>query len=54
MKLLILAFFTAAIVASFIWYEAKERNLTSTQKAAFGITALVAWALVLLVGNLVT
>ncbi len=54
MKLVILAFFTAAVVTSFIWYEAKERNLTLAQKTLFGVTALVAWVLVLVVGNLVT
>jgi hypothetical protein len=54
MKLVILALFAAAIVSSVIWYEAAERNLSSAQKAAFGVTALVAWILVLVVGNIVT
>jgi hypothetical protein len=54
MKVLILAPFAAAIISSIIWSEAAERNLTRTQKMAFGVTALVAWALVLLVGNIVT
>jgi hypothetical protein len=54
MKLLILAPFAAAIVCSVIWYEAAERKLTRTQKAAFGVTAVVAWVLVLVVGNIVT
>jgi hypothetical protein len=50
----ILALFAAAVISSIIWYEAAERNLTSTQKAAFGVTALLAWILVLVVGNIVT
>jgi hypothetical protein len=54
MKVLILAPFAAAIISSIIWSEAAERNLTRTQKVAFGVTALVAWALVLVVGNIVT
>jgi hypothetical protein len=54
MKVLILAPFAAAIISSIIWYEAAERNLTRTQKAVFGVTALVAWALVLVIGNIVT
>ena len=54
MKLLILAPFAAAIVSSIIWYEAAERSLTQTQKAACGAIALVAWILVFVVGNIVT
>jgi hypothetical protein len=54
MKFVILACFAAAIVSSVIWYEAAERNLSNAQKAAFGVTALVAWILVLVVGNIVT
>jgi hypothetical protein len=54
MKLLILAPFAAAIISSIIWYEAAERRLTRTQKAACGVTALVAWILVFVVGNIVT
>ena len=54
MKVLILAPFAAAIISSIIWYEAAERKLTDTQKAVFGLTALVAWILVLVVGNIVT
>jgi hypothetical protein len=54
MKLLILVPFAAAIVSSIIWYEAAERNLTGAQKAAFGVTAVVAWILVLVAGNIVT
>jgi hypothetical protein len=54
MKLLILALFAVAVVSSIIWYEAAERKLTRTQKAAFGVTALVAWVLVIVVGNIVT
>jgi hypothetical protein len=54
MKLLILAPFAAAIVCSIIWYEAAERKLTRTQKAAFGAAAVVAWVLVLVVGNIIT
>jgi len=54
MKLLILAPFAAAVVSSIVWYEAAERNLTSTQKAAFGVAALVAWILVLVAGNIIT
>ena len=54
MKVLILAPFAAAIISSIIWYEAAERKLTATQKTVFGLTALVAWILVLVVGNVVT
>jgi hypothetical protein len=53
MKVLILAPFAAAVVSSIIWYEAAERNLTRTQTAAFGLTAAVAWILVLVVGSIV-
>ena len=54
MKVLILAPFAAAIISSIIWYEAEERMLTRAQKAGFGVAALVAWALVLMFGNIVT
>ena len=54
MKVLILAPFAAAVVSSIIWYEAAERNLTRTQTVAFAVTALVAWIIVLVVGNIVT
>jgi hypothetical protein len=54
MKLLILALFAAAVVSSIVWYEAAERNLSGAQKAAYGVTALVSWILVLVVGNIVT
>jgi hypothetical protein len=54
MKLLILAPFAAAVISSIIWNEAAERNLTSAQKAAFGIAALVAWVLVFVAGNMIT
>jgi hypothetical protein len=54
MKALILALFAAAIVSSIIWHEAAERNLTRTQKAAFGVAALVGWILVLIVGSIST
>jgi hypothetical protein len=54
MKVLILVLFVAAIISSVVWYEAAERNLTRAQKAAFGVTALVAWLLVLVVGSIVT
>jgi hypothetical protein len=50
MKLLILVPFAAAIVSSVIWYEAPERHLTRAQKTAFGVTALVAWLLVIVGG----
>jgi hypothetical protein len=54
MKVLILAPFVAAVVSSIVWNEAAERKLTRTQKAAVGVTAVVAWILVLVVGNIVT
>jgi uncharacterized membrane protein len=54
MKVLILLLFVAAIISSVVWYEAAERNLTRAQKAAFGVTAVVAWILVLVVGSIVT
>jgi hypothetical protein len=54
MKVLFLVLFAAAIVSSVVWYEAAERNLTRAQKAAFGVTALVAWFLVLVVGSIAT
>ena len=54
MKVLILAPFAAAIISSIIWYEAAERDLTRTQKVAFGGTALAGWILVLIVGSMVT
>jgi hypothetical protein len=54
MKVLILAPFAAAIVSSIIWHEAAERNLTQAQKVAFGVTALVGWVLVLIIGSIVT
>jgi hypothetical protein len=54
MKLLILVPFAAAIISSIVWCEAAERNLTRAQKATFGVTALVAWILVFVVGNIVT
>ena len=54
MKVLTLVLFVAAIISSVVWYEAAERNLTRAQKAAFGVTALVAWILVLVVGSIVT
>jgi len=53
MKLLVLAPFAAAIVSSIIWFEAAERSLTNAQKAACGVTAVVAWILVFVVGNVV-
>jgi hypothetical protein len=54
MKVLILAPFAAAIISSIIWYEAAERKLTFTQKTAYGVTAVLAWIVVLVVGNVVT
>jgi hypothetical protein len=54
MKVLILVPFAAAIISSIVWYEAAERNLTGAQKATFGVTALVAWILVFVVGSIVT
>jgi hypothetical protein len=54
MKLLILAPLVAAVVCSIAWYEAKERKLTSAQTAAFGVTAIVTWILVLVFGNIIT
>ena len=54
MKVLILVPFAAAIISSIVWCEAAERNLTRAQKATFGVTALVAWILVFVVGNIVT
>jgi hypothetical protein len=53
MKVLILVLFVAAILSSVLWYEAGERNFTPAQKAAFGVTAFVAWILVLVVGSIV-
>jgi hypothetical protein len=54
MKVLILVPFATAIISSIAWYEAAERNLTGAQKATFGVTALVAWILVFVVGSIVT
>jgi hypothetical protein len=54
MKVLVLVPFAAAIISSIVWYEAAERNLTRAQKATFGVTALVAWILVFVVGSIVT
>jgi hypothetical protein len=50
----ILPLFAAAVISSIVWYEAAERNLTRTQKTVFGVTALLARILVLVVGNIVT
>jgi hypothetical protein len=52
MKVLILVPFAAAVVSSIILYEAAERKLTPAQKAAFGVTALVGWILVVVLGNI--
>jgi hypothetical protein len=54
MKLLILAPLAAAVVCSIMWYEAKERKLSGAQKSAFGLTAIVTWIIVLIVGNFVS
>jgi hypothetical protein len=53
MKWLILIIFAVAFICSMGWYEATERNLTIQQKNSLGIAALVAWVLVLALGNTV-
>jgi len=51
MRWLIFVLFATAFVSSFLWYEAADRNFTSEQKLIFGVMALVAWVLVLVLGN---
>ena len=47
MRFVILAVFAAACVSSFLWFEAGERHFNRLQATTLGLTALTAWALVL-------
>lgn len=47
MRFLIVAVFATACVTSFLWFEAAERHFNRMQATTLGLTALTAWALVL-------
>jgi hypothetical protein len=51
MRWLIFALFVVGAMAAFAWREAAERKFTYAQKSAFGILAIAAFVLVLVLGN---
>jgi hypothetical protein len=51
MKWLILAFFVVASMASLAWHESRERKYTAGQTSAFGVLAIAAWVMVLVLGG---
>jgi hypothetical protein len=52
MRFLIVAIFGAACVTSGLWYEARKHELARVQATTFGLTAIVAWVLVLVLGTI--
>jgi hypothetical protein len=51
MKWIIFALFIGASLASLAWFESAERKYTAGQKSAFGVLAIAAWVLVLVLGG---
>ncbi|MBV8840381.1 MAG: hypothetical protein JO000_27915 [Alphaproteobacteria bacterium] len=54
MKWIVIVLFAVAALSSLLWFESKERNYTSEQKAALLVISLVAWGLVAVLGAVVT
>ena len=54
MKWIVIVFFAIAALSALLRFEAKERNYTPAQKAALLVVSLAAWALVFVLGAIVT
>jgi hypothetical protein len=51
MKWITFALFVGASLASLAWFESAERKYTAGQKSMFGVLAIVAWVLVVVLGG---
>lgn len=54
MKWVVILIFIIAALSALLWFESKERNYTPAQTTALLVVSLAAWALVFLLGAIVT
>ena len=54
MKWVVMLIFVIAALSALLYFESKERNYTPAQKTALLVISLAAWALVFVLGAVVT